>query len=97
MPRAPRIDPAIVTTWTAAAERLRAAGRGERTALVRELQATHGLGSMDAVYRRLREYGGWDSAGRSGRTPAGAASRTRRCTPCPPSIARGRARTGGAS
>jgi hypothetical protein len=70
MPRAPRIDPALVQTWVAAAERLRAAGRGERTAIVRELAGAHGLGSADAVYRRLRQYGGWES-GRATRADAG--------------------------
>jgi len=73
MPRSTRVDPALVHAWSAAAERLRDADRGQRTAIVRELQATHGLGSADAVYRRLRLYGGWDS-GRERRADAG-----RRC------------------
>lgn len=70
MPRPPRIDPAMVQAWADAAARLRAADHGARTAMVRELAEAHGLGSADAVYRRLRDYGGWES-GRARRADAG--------------------------
>lgn len=69
-PSHPRVDPLQVQLWHAAAERLRSAGRGERTRLIAELAAAHGLSSADAVYRRLRQYGGWES-GRARRRDAG--------------------------
>lgn len=64
------IDPDLVRYWAELAERLAGAGRGERTALVEAARAANGLGSLDAVYRRLRQYGGWQS-GRARRRDAG--------------------------
>lgn len=58
MPR-PAIDPAQVEYWATLARRHAAAGHGERSRLIAEAQAVNGLKSADAVYRRLREYGGY--------------------------------------
>lgn len=58
MPRS-AIDPAQVEYWADLAQRHAAAGHGERTRLIAEAQAVNGLRSADAVYRRLRELGGY--------------------------------------
>ena len=71
MPRRPPVDPARVAYWRDLAQRISAAGHGERSALVDAAAAANGLASRDAVYRRLRELGGWDS-GRKRRADAGA-------------------------
>lgn len=70
MPRRPAIDPERVAYWRALAERIASASRGERTRLVDAAAESNGLGSRDAVYRRLRELGGWTS-GRARRADAG--------------------------
>ena len=73
MPKAPQppVDPALVAYWADLAQRLDGARNGSRAALIDGAMAAHGLGSADAVYRRLRQYGGWES-GRAKRKDAGA-------------------------
>jgi hypothetical protein len=73
MPKAPQppVDPALVAYWADLAQRLDGARNGSRAALIEGAMAAHGLGSADAVYRRLRQYGGWQS-GRAKRKDAGA-------------------------
>jgi hypothetical protein len=60
----------MVAYWSDLSVRLEGARNGTRQALIDGAMAANGLGSADAVYRRLRQYGGWDS-GRARRKDAG--------------------------
>jgi len=65
----PQVNPEIVRYWHDLAQKVTAAGRGEQTRLVHQAAKANGI-SPQTAYRRLRDYGGWQS-GRKQRQDAG--------------------------